>query len=377
MKRYCILSVYNDKGIIHPYLIYYINDLKKVIDKLFVIVNGHLKMESVQILKKFTDKIFIRENSGYDVGSYQEALDKYLLEEELQECDELVLSNDTCFGPFIPFEEIYRKMEPCNCDFWGITYSNTNNLWPHLQSYFLTFRKATINEAVTYIKKNIDKKLMYKQDVIYQFEFGLFQHLDKLGFRFGYYSGETKLGIHEWPYQQIKEGNCPFLKIGSFERYDVISDNILAAIQYIKENYSYDIGLITEMVCDKYHLDPSFVTEPYDYIKIQKRKKYLMSCTSPPGIRKFFISHSHIYIYGLGSYAEYIFWYYHEHLSNLEGFIVSSKKENENQWMHYPIFTLSEIPRKDIAIMVAMTKEHTDEVREKLKDYNYVFYLWH
>lgn len=256
----------------------------------------------------------------------------------------------------ILFEEIFRKMELRNCDFWGMTYSNTNNLWPHLQSYFLTFRKAVISESVDYIKNRIDKNLTHKEDVIYQFEFGLFQHLDKQGFRFEYYSSETKLGMHEWPYQQIKGGNCPFLKVGAFERYDV--------------------KLITEMVCDKYHLDRAFEMELYDCNRSKKTKEYIRSCTSLAEIRKFFMTHSHIYIYGTGNYAEWIFWYYHENLNSLHGFIVSSKKENEYQWMNYPIFTLSELPYEDIAIMVAMTKEHTDEVRDKLKGCNCVFYLW-
>ena len=54
MKRLGIVSIYDSEGIIYEYLLYYIESLNEILDKMIVIVNGYLEKKENKKLEKFT-----------------------------------------------------------------------------------------------------------------------------------------------------------------------------------------------------------------------------------------------------------------------------------------------------------------------------------
>lgn len=65
-KRMGIFFVYDKDGIIDEYIVYLLNSLKNFMDRLIVVSNGLLTSGSKEKLKRITDEILIRDNTGFD-----------------------------------------------------------------------------------------------------------------------------------------------------------------------------------------------------------------------------------------------------------------------------------------------------------------------
>ena len=109
MKRLGIVSFYDADGIADDYLRQLLDDLTGVLDELILVVNGEVNEDGRKFFEQYTEQIVLRENAGFDAGAYQEVLVKRLGEEGIRKWDEIVLCNDTFYGPFVPFSRIFRK----------------------------------------------------------------------------------------------------------------------------------------------------------------------------------------------------------------------------------------------------------------------------
>ena len=93
-----------------------------------------------------------RENVGFDVWGYKEAIEKIGFD-KLAEYDEVILLNYTFFAPIFPFSELFEWSEKQDVDFWGISdhaeikpnpYTGTGILPKHIQSHFIAIRKSLL-----------------------------------------------------------------------------------------------------------------------------------------------------------------------------------------------------------------------------------------
>ena len=41
---------------------------------------------------------------------------------KLNQYDELILANDSCFAPMFPLKDIFKKADKSNCDFWHLNF---------------------------------------------------------------------------------------------------------------------------------------------------------------------------------------------------------------------------------------------------------------
>ncbi|HDL8558102.1 TPA: hypothetical protein PXS24_004580, partial [Yersinia enterocolitica] len=116
-NRVCIFAHYDKDNIIDPYVIYYLKKLKEAnIDVVFVSVSNILNTE---LIKPYTINIINRDNIGYDFMSWQVGLASI---NDIQQYDELIFCNDSCYGPLYPLDHILNKFtDDGNTDFWGIT----------------------------------------------------------------------------------------------------------------------------------------------------------------------------------------------------------------------------------------------------------------
>lgn len=57
----------------------------------------------------YSDHIVIRENIDYDAGAYKEIISGLAQNDELKNWDEIVLFNDTFYGPFFDWQIIFEK----------------------------------------------------------------------------------------------------------------------------------------------------------------------------------------------------------------------------------------------------------------------------
>jgi Rhamnan synthesis protein F len=86
------------------------------------------------------DLFVARGNAGFDFGAWHSTLN--LLNEAVGGLSELVLTNDSIFGPLFDLAKVFEKMNASPADVWGITDS-----WErayHLQSYFLVLKRSAL-----------------------------------------------------------------------------------------------------------------------------------------------------------------------------------------------------------------------------------------
>ncbi|MDR1000019.1 MAG: rhamnan synthesis F family protein, partial [Clostridiales bacterium] len=152
LKRACIYCIYDRDGVIDDYIIYQLNDLRKNIAFLHCVINGRLTPDGRRKLEAIADEVWVRENKGLDIIAHKKAIE-HIGWDELEKYDELVLANDTCFGPIYPFKECFDWAKERDLDFWGLTwgskadwlgtreYLHYNDAEIHVQSYFIAVRK--------------------------------------------------------------------------------------------------------------------------------------------------------------------------------------------------------------------------------------------
>ena len=154
-KRACIYFIYDKDGIIDDYIVYQLKDLRENIAFMHCVINGRLTPDGRKKLEAIADEVYVRENKEMDVGAYKAAIE-YIGWDKLGEFDELVLMNNTCFGPVYPFKECFDWAAAQDIDFWGLTmgicemhnfpkeYAAYAFAREHIQSYFLVVRKTLL-----------------------------------------------------------------------------------------------------------------------------------------------------------------------------------------------------------------------------------------
>lgn len=141
MKRLALYVLWEKNGNVHKYVIFYLEALKKVAEKIVVIVNGGLSDSGHSMLQGRGVDVFIRENRGLDFGAWKAALHS-IGWGQVHTFDEVILCNCSCYGPLYPFTEVFATMDERECDFWGLYRhpGKEGTYKPHLQSYFMVIR---------------------------------------------------------------------------------------------------------------------------------------------------------------------------------------------------------------------------------------------
>ncbi len=269
VRRLAIFASYDKNEVINDYVVYYLKELNKVSDVIFVADNP-LKEEGREKIRPFTAHIIAEKHGEYDFGSYKRG---YLWAKEtglLSNYDQLIYCNDSVFGPIHPFDPIFSKMERRQAtDFWGMftikekSPAETNlRKKTHAQSYFIVFNsKVVSSEIFSNFMHNITK-LQSKSAIIENYEVGLSQMLINSGFQCdGYMSSSANEPRKKHAMKIIKDG-FPFLKKSLFNDLEKIG----------KKTRRYDIWkykLIIEKVAPHY---PLYFIEDYLYMHMGKKK---------------------------------------------------------------------------------------------------------
>lgn len=378
MKRLCIVSVYDKDGIADDYLFYLIDELRNNMDKLEVVINGYMKPEYKKRIENKADVVWTRKNSGFDAGAYKYALNQTGAD-EIGQYDELVLCNDTFYGPFIPLKDILITMEKHKVDFWGLDFTR-NNIVNFMHSYFLVFQEKLLKNNVVYryFQENINED---ENDVTYvyaAFETGLTNYLMRENYRFDCFSFSDNYNPYKSSNFCVCKYKVPIMKKKCFASGYYDEANIMEALQYIVRNTGYDIELILQNAKRVYSFKKT-KREILD-IPVHSRVEYKIpeSSKNPEIILDFLKSHKRIYIYGAGRIAKRIWFVYKEYMGNVQGFCVSDREEIANKYIgKFRIYKLHEIEdAKRSALLAAVNPEITEDIRDSLTDFKEVMYLW-
>jgi lipopolysaccharide biosynthesis protein len=178
MNRLCIFAHYDRDNLVDEYVLYFLQNLKTVSNQIIFVTTSNIAKDEMAKIKRYCDKIIIRENQGYDFVSWQEGLKAISGNSDF---DELVFCNDSVYGPLYPLPDVFDTMSSKNCDFWGITDSYEINY--HLQSYFLVFKKNVIRSEIFQRFWNDVKTESSKNEVIKKYEVGITRAFISAGFK--------------------------------------------------------------------------------------------------------------------------------------------------------------------------------------------------
>ena len=261
-NRLMIYFFYDKDGIVDGYVTYFLQSFRAYCKEICVVINGFVTNESKEKLEKCTDKILIRENSGFDSCAYKYAIEEYGYD-DIKSYDELILANFTMYGPIFPPDEMFEKMEKEDVDFWGITkhpasdyiIENTK-VNEHIQSYFVLIKNNMLKAPCfkTYWD-TLQKPSTYREAIAFH-ELRFTKYFEEFGFKSGSYIKMQKYedmikdNAYFYPVcQQIEEDKMPFIKrkifIGEKELFEYpIKKGPLYLFKYLKNNTDYNYKLI-------------------------------------------------------------------------------------------------------------------------------------
>lgn len=278
MNRLAIYMIFDSDGIVDDYIIYMINALKDICCNVIVVSNTYLPQAQKGKLKSIC-RLYERDNSGFDVGAYAEIITMLYESNELNMYQELLLLNDSVFGPFYDLEEMFKEMEYRTpyVDFWGITrrgssdFDGGEEIYPeHIQSYCYIFRNRILHskDFLDYWRR-IGVRVTDFRSAILNYEFRLTQYFSERGYTWDsycscaeYITANPKHNLspyHYGSYELIKKDRCPFLKrklfTGDFiENKYTDARDLKLAVNYISNKTAYDVNMMWKYVLRKYNI---------------------------------------------------------------------------------------------------------------------------
>ncbi len=177
MNRLVLFAHFDADNRIQPYVLFHLQALKALGAGVHFISNSPLPSTEIAKVAPFVERTLLRANTGLDFGMWKDGLEGL----DLASVDEVVLTNSSIVGPIHPLAPIFQRMDATPCDFWGMTESREK--LPHLQSFFLVFRKQVMASPV--FSRFFQSVLPYRSKlcVVYAYELGLTTYLEENGFR--------------------------------------------------------------------------------------------------------------------------------------------------------------------------------------------------
>jgi lipopolysaccharide biosynthesis protein len=256
-RRMLIYVVYDPRGDVEEYIPFALVHLREHCERIFVVVNGPLTDRGRARLEPVCDDILVRENRGFDIWGYKAGIDA--VGDAIAEYDEIVLANDTWFGPVRPFGPVFDRMGKRPLHFWGMTdhvrvephpFTNSGYLPYHLQSYWMGVRREMFlsDEWRTYWR-DLPAMDSYA-DAVVKHEGVFTEHFTELGFvgEVAFPTLTDKVENHAVLYaEQLVEAGCPTLKRRPFFQWPPYLDHLAVIGRWTLdavERLGYPVDLI-------------------------------------------------------------------------------------------------------------------------------------
>lgn len=269
-NRLLIYFFYDRDGIVDQYIVHMLEAMKECVKDIAIVSNGKISQEGIQKFSHFTQTIIERDNVGFDVWAYKEAL-QTLGWVNLAEYDEVILMNYTIMGPVYPLQEMFDSMDQRDLDFWGPTMSFgiDGDPWgtspygyipDHIQSHFIAVRRTMLFSRK--FRKYWEKMPMIEsyQQSVGRHESYFTKYFADRGFTWEVYANSedyrklTTQPVLMLAREMIENQRCPFFKRRSFMHdYTVVLNESIgqAGVQlydYLVNHTTFDINLLWDNI---------------------------------------------------------------------------------------------------------------------------------
>ena len=369
VKRVGIYLFYDSDGVVDTCDLYCINELKNICTKLIVVVNGIISKKGYSGIRALGVEIVVRKNEGFEAGAFKYVLEEYLSTNEVNEFEEVVLYNNSEYGPFETLQNIFDIMDKKSCDYWTIKKYRNKHV-DLIEPDFMVFRNNMIKNGglTAFFDKYTDSSLMNRWVYDGQFEFALDYYLNM---------DTSYLGEFFYIFDKLEtyafEPVIPFLKKKVFVKHKDNVDYITNSLSYIKTNYNYDIGMILESIKRKYNINIAEKTVDKWVYSPELIEKYSdddfrnhLEHTAMD-IRNF-IKGNQFYIYGAKIDAARGFYLNYDMRDYFKGFIVSDDKDlDDDSLLGYPICHLKEVKNLEkYKVLICTSPDSYGEIQIKL-----------
>ena len=177
LLRLALYAHYSKSGGLALYVLFYLRKLREMGFQICLISNSPIPQQKEKELHELCERVIQRSNVGYDFAMWQQALSEY----DLNQFDELLLTNSSIIGPLHPLEPLWQHPAISQCDFWGLT--DNDEYGDHLQSYFLVFRKQVLGHPCFLQFWRSVLPYQNRQMVVQSYEVGLTNWLTQHGFK--------------------------------------------------------------------------------------------------------------------------------------------------------------------------------------------------
>lgn len=222
LNRLGIYLFYDENGVVDDYVIYMLAALKEHCQRVIVVCNGAPADIGVERLERCGVDVMVRENIGFDVYAYKEAIER-VGRQDMRQYDEILLMNYTFFGPIFPLREMFDDMDARDCDFWGITAHaeapspfQAGQVLPfHIQSHFIAVRRRMFDHDAFWRYWGTMPMITSYTESILQHEARFTQHFSVLGFMPSVYMEPADFSTAHPIFIEVDrtiEKRCPILK---------------------------------------------------------------------------------------------------------------------------------------------------------------------
>lgn len=278
MKRLLLYVHFNKYNRVSSHVYYQLIQMRPLFSRVVFITNSHLSQENQDKLRSqnLMDDFLQRENIGFDFAAWRDGMN-HIGFDNLDSYDIVTVMNDTCFGPLWDVKEHYLSYEKQDeIDFWGLTNNRaTKQFKEHIQSYFITFKKAVIqSETFHNFWENIQNHADV-QRVIDDYETQVTTTLLDAGFKYGVIFDTTKEDASHMLHADFSYYNptailnhrVPFIKVKAIDNNQHITPYLLNDIQ---KNSTYPIDLIVSHMSEINYPDFSYLLG-HKYVKKRER----------------------------------------------------------------------------------------------------------
>ena len=271
-KRIALYVIYDQDGILDGFRAYFLKELRKVTDYICAVVSGTLTDESDRQLRGLADEVYYRDNKGLLAGAWFDGI-QHIGWEKLYAYDELLMLNDSFFGPFYPLKDLFDAMEESDADFYGAMKNYEEKSYHEIAGrklkhgffrgsicYFYIIKRRLLHSKEFRKYWSHLPEIKEDWDTYFYAEISFYDYVLDHGFRADAYQSDKLKGYffdnltHNME-RLIRDDQIPFARIRPF--CTNMQDQSLSigyasdprrALDYIDKHTEYDVNLIWDYI---------------------------------------------------------------------------------------------------------------------------------
>ncbi|MBU2653928.1 rhamnan synthesis F family protein [Acidomonas methanolica] len=220
VKRICLFAQYDPAPGLPPQTRHYLRQLAACGYTIHVALSGRETPDVATLtqlragIENLPVQFHARPNGGLDFGAWQFLVMRGITDT----ADEILLANDSVFGPLQPLAPIVQHMRGGDYDVWGMVHSRA--VVDHLQSWFVNFTGAAFRHPAIIRIFAQPFNAMSKDEIVLHGELGLGLAITAAGLRKGAsWSGTRGFArliatnpMHTDWRSVLRSGHAPFIK---------------------------------------------------------------------------------------------------------------------------------------------------------------------